>query len=93
VFESFKWRGADYDIFGDGSVVVKASYGHTPGHQVLVVKLRKTGPVVLAWELSHYQAERGKDKVPSFEFNKEQSLASRTTLKGKNRWLPSCDRA
>ena len=73
-------HGEDHDVFGDGSVVVKAAYGHTPGHQVLVLKLKKTGPVVLAGDLYHYQAERGTDKVPSFEFNKEQSLASRTAI-------------
>jgi glyoxylase-like metal-dependent hydrolase (beta-lactamase superfamily II) len=73
-------HGEDHDVFGDGSVVVKAAYGHTPGHQVLVLKLKKTGPVVLAGDLYHYQAERGTDKVPSFEFNKEQSLGSRTAI-------------
>jgi glyoxylase-like metal-dependent hydrolase (beta-lactamase superfamily II) len=72
--------GQDYDVFGDGSAVIKAAYGHTPGHQVLVLKLSKTGPVVLAGDLYHYQAERGTDKVPGFEFNREQSLASRAKI-------------
>jgi N-acyl homoserine lactone hydrolase len=72
--------GADYDVFGDGSAVIKAAYGHTPGHQVLVLKLAKTGPVILAGDLYHYQAERGTDKVPGFEFNREQSLASREKI-------------
>ena len=72
--------GADYDVFGDGSAVIRAAYGHTPGHQVLVVKLAKTGPVVLAGDLYHYQAERGTDKVPGFEFSREQSLASRAKI-------------
>jgi N-acyl homoserine lactone hydrolase len=72
--------GADYDVFGDGSAVIKAAYGHTPGHQVLVLKLPKTGPVVLAGDLYHYQAERGTDKVPGFEFNRDQSLASREKI-------------
>ena len=35
----------DFDVFGDGTVVVKSAPGHTPGHQVLFVKLAKTGPV------------------------------------------------
>ena len=39
-------NGEDFDVFGDGTVVVKAAYGHTPGHQVLLGKLAKTGPVV-----------------------------------------------
>jgi glyoxylase-like metal-dependent hydrolase (beta-lactamase superfamily II) len=72
--------GADYDVFGDGSAVIQATYGHTPGHQVLFLKLAKTGPVILAGDLYHYQAERFTDKVPGFEFNREQSLASRAKI-------------
>jgi N-acyl homoserine lactone hydrolase len=37
----------DYDVFGDGTVVMKLAPGHTPGHQVLFLKLKKTGPIVL----------------------------------------------
>jgi len=73
-------KGQDYDVFGDGTVVIKAAYGHTPGHQVLYLRLAKTGPVLLAGDLYHYQEERGTDKVPTFEFNKEQSLASRAAI-------------
>lgn len=73
-------HGEDYDVFGDGTVVIKAAYGHTPGHQVLYVKPAKTGPVVLAGDLFHYQEERGTDKTPTFEFNREQSLASRAAI-------------
>ena len=73
-------KGEDYDVFGDGTVVIKPAYGHTPGHQVLFVKLAKTGPVLLAGDLYHYQEERGTNKVPTFEFNKEQSLASRAAI-------------
>jgi len=73
-------KGEDYDVFGDGTVVIKAAYGHTPGHQVLFVKLAKTGPLLLAGDLYHYQEERGTTKVPTFEFNKEQSLASRVVI-------------
>jgi glyoxylase-like metal-dependent hydrolase (beta-lactamase superfamily II) len=73
-------HGEDFDIFGDGTAVIKAAYGHTPGHQVLLVKLPKTGPILLAGDLYHYQEERGTDKVPGFEFNREQSLASRAAI-------------
>lgn len=48
----------DYDVFGDGSVVLLATPGHTPGHQSLFVKLAKTGPLVLTGDLYHYPAER-----------------------------------
>ena len=71
---------ADYDVFGDGTVIIKPTPGHTPGHQVLFLKLPKTGPVLVAGDLWHYQEERHTDKVPTFEFNKEQSLASRAKI-------------
>ena len=37
----------DYDVFGDGTVMLILTPGHTAGHQCLYVKLAKTGPVVL----------------------------------------------
>jgi glyoxylase-like metal-dependent hydrolase (beta-lactamase superfamily II) len=55
----------DYDVFGDGSVVIIATPGHTPGHQSLFVNLKNTGPVVLSGDLYHYPAERElKDFTP-----------------------------
>ena len=70
----------DYDVFGDGTVVIKFAPGHTPGHQVLFLKLHKTGPVLIAGDLYHYNEERNTDRVPTFEYNKEQSLASRAKI-------------
>jgi N-acyl homoserine lactone hydrolase len=73
-------NGQDYDVFGDGTVVVKAAYGHTPGHQVLYLKLAKAGPILLSGDLYHYQEERNTDKTPTFEFDRDQSLASRAAI-------------
>jgi glyoxylase-like metal-dependent hydrolase (beta-lactamase superfamily II) len=67
----------DFDVFGDGAVVIKSTPGHTPGHQVLFVRLARTGPVLLAGDLYHYPEERTTGKTPTFEFNAEQSRASR----------------
>jgi N-acyl homoserine lactone hydrolase len=73
-----KYLTADeYDVFGDGSVILKYAPGHTPGHQVLYVKLKNTGPVVLSGDLYHYPEERALGKVPTFEFDAEQTKASR----------------
>jgi glyoxylase-like metal-dependent hydrolase (beta-lactamase superfamily II) len=55
----------DHDVFGDGSVVVKSTPGHTPGHQSLFLKLAKTGPIVLTGDLYHYAAERTFRKIPA----------------------------
>jgi N-acyl homoserine lactone hydrolase len=47
----------DYDVFGDGSVVIKQAFGHSPGHAVLAVNLRDTGYVLLSGDLWHYPEE------------------------------------
>jgi glyoxylase-like metal-dependent hydrolase (beta-lactamase superfamily II) len=65
----------DHDVFGDGSVVIKAAPGHTIGHQVLLVRLPKTGPVVLSGDLVHFQDNWVNRRVPVFNYNKEQSAA------------------
>src|ERR1700678_3848554 len=70
----------DYDVFGDGTVVIKSTPGHTPGHQVLALKLPKTGPVLIAGDLWHYAAERKAPRAPQSEANKEQTLASRAAM-------------
>jgi N-acyl homoserine lactone hydrolase len=70
----------EYDVFGDGKVIIKYAPGHTPGHQVLILHLTKTGNVMLAGDLYHYPEERTVSRVPTFEYNKEQSLASRAMI-------------
>jgi N-acyl homoserine lactone hydrolase len=70
----------DFDVFGDGTVIIKFAPGHTPGHQVLFLKLAKTGPILVAGDLYHYPEERTTGNVPTFEYNKEQSLASRAKI-------------
>src|SRR5262245_427934 len=57
----------DRDVFGDGSVVVTSTPGHTVGHQVLFVRLPKTGPVVLSGDLYHYPGERTLGRMPDRE--------------------------
>jgi N-acyl homoserine lactone hydrolase len=70
----------DYDVFGDGTVILKSAPGHTPGHQVLFLKLQKTGPLLVAGDLYHYPEEGTMKRFPSFEFNKEQSAVSRAAI-------------
>src|SRR5215469_1215426 len=67
----------EYDVFGDGRVIIKAAPGHTQGHQVLYLKLAKTGGVVLSGDLYHYPAEMTLHRVPTFEFSQDQTRASR----------------
>ena len=70
----------DYDVFGDGTVVMKLAPGHTPGHQVLFLKLKKTGPIVLSGDLYHYPEERKLKRVPTFEYDQHQTAVTREKI-------------
>jgi glyoxylase-like metal-dependent hydrolase (beta-lactamase superfamily II) len=71
----------EYDVFGDGAVIIKAAPGHSPGHQVLVLTLARSGRVMLAGDLYHYPQERTlKRPPPDTEFNVQQSAASRVMI-------------
>lgn len=70
----------EYDVFGDGAVIIKSAPGHTPGHQVLFLKLAEFGPLLIAGDLYHYPEEGTMHRFPTFEYNKEQSAASRAAI-------------
>jgi glyoxylase-like metal-dependent hydrolase (beta-lactamase superfamily II) len=70
----------DYDVFGDGTVVIKSAPGHTPGHQVLFLKLQKTGPLLVAGDLYHYPEEITYKRIPPFDSDKEQTAKSRAMI-------------
>jgi glyoxylase-like metal-dependent hydrolase (beta-lactamase superfamily II) len=70
----------DYDVFGDGSVIIKPAPGHSPGHQVLYLKLARTGPIVLSGDLYHFPESRTLQRIPTFEFDPEQSRMSRAAI-------------
>jgi glyoxylase-like metal-dependent hydrolase (beta-lactamase superfamily II) len=67
----------DHDVFGDGSVVIKTAPGHTPGHQMLFLKLRKFGPLLLAGDLYHFPEEKTLDRVPTFDADAAMTRATR----------------
>jgi len=66
----------DYDVFGDGSVLILSTPGHTPGHQSLLVNLRKTGPVVLTGDAAHFKDNYDNRRVPVMNTDKTQTVAS-----------------
>ena len=70
----------DHDVFGDGSVMIYSTPGHTPGHQSLLVRLPKTGPVLLSGDAVHFRENWENRRVPARNFNQEQSLASMEKL-------------
>jgi N-acyl homoserine lactone hydrolase len=66
----------DRDVFGDGSVTILSTPGHTPGHQSLLVVLPKTGALVLSGDAVHFRDNWEQRRVPSMNVNREQTLAS-----------------
>jgi glyoxylase-like metal-dependent hydrolase (beta-lactamase superfamily II) len=65
-------------VFGDGSVTILSTPGHTPGHQSLLVRLPKTGWVVLSGDLAHFKDNWDNRRVPSMNTSAEQTQASLT---------------
>ena len=66
----------DYDVFGDGSVTIISTPGHTPGHQSLLVKLPQTGAVLLSGDAVHLQDNWDAKRVPAINVDKDKSSAS-----------------
>ena len=66
----------DHDVFGDGSVTILSTPGHTPGHQCLLIKLPKTGAVLLSGDAVHFKDNWDNRRVPALNVDKDQSLAS-----------------
>lgn len=66
----------DKDVFGDGSVVILNTPGHTPGHHSLLVRLSKFGPVILSGDAVHFRENAEGASVPFFNFDRSQTLAS-----------------
>ena len=66
----------DFDVFGDGSVRLIATPGHTPGHQSLLVKLPKTGVVLLSGDAVHFKSNWDNRRVPENNFDKDKTATS-----------------
>ena len=66
----------DHDVFGDGGVTLIATPGHTPGHQSLLLKLPKTGALLLSGDAVHFKDNWENRRVPDINFDKEQTAAS-----------------
>lgn len=67
----------DYDIFGDGTVIIKYTPGHTIGHQALYVEVSGLEkPILLAGDLYHFEENRKNRGVPSFNYDVKKTLES-----------------
>lgn len=66
----------DTDLFGDGSVTLLSTPGHTPGHQSMLVHLRNSGFIILSGDVAHLEENFEKNIVPSLNTDKAESIAS-----------------
>jgi len=71
----------DKDVFGDGTVIMLRTPGHTPGHSSLLVKLPQMGAVIITGDAVHFRENYDSDGVPSFNYDRAQTVASIERLK------------
>ncbi|MEZ5893156.1 MAG: N-acyl homoserine lactonase family protein [Parvularculaceae bacterium] len=72
----------DHDVFGDGSVIILATPGHTPGHSSLLIRLKETGPIILTGDLFHFRSEIGRRNVSRWNTSRADTLASIERFEG-----------
>lgn len=72
----------DYDVFGDGSVILFYTGGHTLGSQIALVRLRNTGYVLLTGDAVHFRSNFDTRRIPRIQGANEE-----------NDWLESVPRA
>lgn len=65
----------EYDLFGDGRVVLLPTPGHTPGHQSLKLRL-DSGEVVLAADACYLCRTLRDRRLPPAAYDREQMLQS-----------------
>lgn len=72
----------DRDVFGDGSLTIVSTPGHTPGHQSLLVRLPKTGAVLLSGDAVHFRSNWDNRRVPSGNTGQEETKRSMEKMAG-----------
>jgi glyoxylase-like metal-dependent hydrolase (beta-lactamase superfamily II) len=79
--KNLKLLAGDTDLFGDGSVTLVSTPGHTPGHQSLLVHLENSGFIILSGDVAHLRENFEKNIVPSLNTSEAESLASMAKIR------------
>ena len=66
----------DKDVFGDGTVVILRTPGHTPGHDSALVRLKEAGNFLLSGDLMHFHENYESNGVPGFNHHRGDTVAS-----------------
>src|SRR5256885_13744101 len=71
----------DKDVWGDGTVRVIRTPGHTPGHSSLLVRVSSGKNFLLSGDAAHFHENYQSDGVPAFNYDRAQTVASLERLK------------
>lgn len=71
-----KKLNGDYDVFGDGTVVIKYTPGHTIGHQSLYLNIGLEKPIILIGDLYHFEENRLHKRIPIFNHDVKETINS-----------------
>lgn len=70
------WKDNGFDLFGDGSIIIYFTPGHTPGHQSILVNLPNSGPMFFAADSCYTQANLQDGTLPGLMWNAAETVRS-----------------
>ena len=71
----------DKDVFGDGTVIILRTPGHTPGHDSVLVRLKEAGNFLMLGDLAHFHENYESNGVPAFNHSRSDTVASLERIK------------
>jgi N-acyl homoserine lactone hydrolase len=70
------WRNDKFDLYGDGSLIIYFTPGHTPGHQSLLVNLEEAGPMFLTADACYTTENIDEDVLPGLCWGPSEAIRS-----------------
>lgn len=70
------WRDDRFDLFGDGTIEIWFTPGHTPGHQSMLVNLQNSGPMFFAADSCYTQANLVEGVLPGLMWSAGETVKS-----------------
>src|SRR5438128_7078924 len=77
----YRMIDGEHDVFGDGSVVLIPTYGHTPGHQSMVLRTGNSPQMVCAADACYTRENMDRDVLPNVLWNASVMRDSLATLR------------
>src|SRR5256885_7421963 len=77
----YQMLDGEHDVFGDAAVVLIPTYGHTPGHQSLVVRAGKQAQLACASDACYTRDNMDRDVLPQIPWDASVMRDSLATLR------------